>query len=165
MFLNYILDFFFLNKLQVIGFQLKDDSRSSDHVEVLFGGDSECTSSSRFPSESFVRFAGSGDNSDLVSDQVSGVETNTELSDHTNVGSGRESFHEGFGSGSGDGTQVVDHFLSVHTNTGIFKSKGIVGSVRDNLNSKVGFLGHLAGIGVSDRSVSDFIKSIRSVRN
>ena len=39
---------------------------------------------------------------DFVGDKVGGAESHTEMSDHTDVSSGRQGFHERFGSGLGD---------------------------------------------------------------
>jgi len=44
----------------------------------------------------------SGDDGHVVSDQESTIETDSELSDAGDIGSGLESFHEGLGAGLGD---------------------------------------------------------------
>merc|ERR1712228_617782 len=58
-----------------------------------------------------------GDNSDLFSDEIGGVETDTELTNHADIGSGSDGLHETSGSGLGDGTKVVDEISLSHTNT------------------------------------------------
>jgi hypothetical protein len=45
------------------------------------------------------------------------------------------------------------------------KSQGVVSLIRDDLNVEVGFFIDLSTFRVSDRFVSDFIESIRSIRN
>jgi hypothetical protein len=110
-------------------------------------------------------FGRSGDNCNLVSDEIGGVETNSKLSDHGNIGSGGKSFHEGLGSGFGDGTKIVDKFLLGHTDTSVPEGKGVVALIGDNLNSEIRFFVETSTFGVSDRFVSDFIESIRCIRN
>lgn len=48
-----------------------------------------------------------GSDDDLVGDQVSGVETNTELTDHADVSTGLQCFHEFLGARPRNGTQIV----------------------------------------------------------
>ena len=52
-----------------------------------------------------------GDDGDAVGDQIGGVETDTELTDHGDIGTGGEGLHELLGTGAGDRTQVVDEIL------------------------------------------------------
>jgi len=52
-----------------------------------------------------------GDDGDLVSNKVGRVETDTELADHGDISTSRQSLHELLGAGAGDGTQVVDQVL------------------------------------------------------
>jgi len=44
-------------------------------------------------------------------------------------------------------------------------SQGVISLIRDDLNVEVGFFIDLSTFRVSDRFVSDFIESIRSIRN
>lgn len=55
----------------------------------------------------------------LVGYQVGRVETNSELSDHRNVGTGRQSLHELLGTRAGNGTKVVDEIRLGETDTSI----------------------------------------------
>jgi len=162
-FLNNIFDFLFLDEFKVVRLQLQHDSSTSGHVESVIGGDSEGSSGGRLPTEGVFFLARTGIDHHLVGNQIGGVETHTELSDHTDVGSGLEGLHESLGSGTGDGTEIVDHLLSGHSDTGILDGEGVVGTVGHHSDSERGFLGHLAGFGVSDGFVSDFVQSVGGV--
>jgi hypothetical protein len=48
------------------------------------------------------------DNLNFIGNKIRRVETDTELSDHGNISSGVKGFHEGFGSGFSDGSEIVD---------------------------------------------------------
>jgi len=124
--------------------------------------DGESTTSSGFPLVLLFIIIGLGGDGDLVSNQESGVETDTELTNHGDISTRLEGFHESLGTGLGDGTEVVDEFLLGHTDTSIFDGKGIVGLVGDNSDSEVGFV--VNGV-TSDGLVSDLIKGIRCVGN
>lgn len=63
-----------------------------------------------------IRF---GDNLDFIGNKIRRIETDTELSDHGNISSRVKGFHESFGSGFSDGSEIVDQFLFGHTDTGI----------------------------------------------
>jgi hypothetical protein len=76
-----------------------------------------------------------------------------------------EGFHEGFGSGLGNGTQVVDKFLLGHTNTSILDGKSTVNLVRNDSDSEVWFEIESAAVWISDRDVSDLVQSVGSVRD
>jgi hypothetical protein len=52
-----------------------------------------------------------GDDGDLVGDEVCRVETDTELTDHGNIGTSSQSLHELLGTGTGNCTEVVDEIL------------------------------------------------------
>jgi hypothetical protein len=58
-----------------------------------------------------------GVNCHLIGNQVCRVETHTKLANHRDVSSGREGFHESFGSRLGNGTQVVNQISLGHADT------------------------------------------------
>jgi hypothetical protein len=141
----------------------KGDSGSA--TESIGGGrgdDGEGTSSVGFP-KVFDVIVGLGDDGDLLGNEISGVETNTELTNHTDIGTSRDGFHEGLGSGLGNCSEVTDEIGLGHTDTGILNGKGVVGLVRDNSDSEFGLRLELLGLG--DTLVSDLIKSIGGVRD
>jgi len=120
---------------------MKNDLGSSSDfcwVIIIFGN-WESTTSTRFPSILVFVIIGFGDNFYFIGDEISRVETNTELTDHRDISSWWESFHESFGTRFGDGTKIVDHFLFGHTDTSIPESEGIGVFVRDNSDSEIGF--------------------------
>jgi len=141
---------------------LEDDSGTSLELVRVFVivVDGESTTSSGFPSVLGGIIIRLGDDSNLVSNEESGVETDTELTDHTDISTRLKGFHEGLGSRLGDGTEVVDEFLLGHTDTGIFEDEEVVGSVGDDLDLEVRFV--VDGV-ASDGFVSDLIEGIRGV--
>jgi len=133
----------------------------------LFGvlaifNDIESTTSSGFPSVLNFIIIRLGDDGNLISDEESRVETDTELTNHGNISTRLKSFHESLSTGLSDGTEVVDKFLLGHTNTSILNGKGVVGLVGNDSDSEVGFL--VDGV-TSDGLVSDLVEGIRGVRN
>jgi hypothetical protein len=140
---------------------VESDLGSTAHGLGGGGGDNgEGTSGVGLP-KVFLVLVGLGDDRDLLGDEVSGVETNTELTNHTDIGSSRDGFHEGLGSGLGDGTEVTNEVGLGHTDTGILNGEGVVGLVGNNSDSEFGL--RLELLGLSDTLVSDLIKSIRRV--
>jgi len=85
------------------------------------------------------------------------------LTDHADVGAGLHGFHEGSGSGLGDGSEVVDQVLLLHANTGVPDGEGVVGSVGNDLDSEVRLSLELLGLG--DTLVSDLVEGVRGVGN
>ena len=98
-----------------------------------------------------IRF---GNDFDFFGNQISRVESDSELSDHRNISSWGECFHESFGSRFSNGTQIVDQFLFSHTNTGVPNSQSVVGFVWNNSNSEVWFDIKFGTILVGDGLVS-----------
>jgi hypothetical protein len=155
-----ILDLSLLKELLLIFLKFKDDLGSSGNWFTVIWVDGESSSSVGFPFvlDVIVMF---GDNSDLLGNEISGVETHTELTDHANISSGSDGFHETSGSRLGNGSKVVDEVTLGHTDTGILDGKGVVGLVWDDLDAHVWLSFELFWLG--NGVVSDFIKSIRGV--
>ena len=82
----------------------------------------------------------------VTTHQVRGVETHSELTNHGDVSTGRESLHEGLGPGLGDGAQVVDHVSLGHANTGVNDGESLGISVRDDLDEELLLSLQLAGV-------------------
>jgi hypothetical protein len=74
-----------------------------------------------------------------------------------------EGFHEGLGSGLGDGTQVSDEFLLGHTDTSVSEGEGVGCLVGDDFDLEVGFIS--GDVGVSHGFVSDLVQGVRCVGN
>lgn len=66
-----------------------------------------------------------GRNDDLVGNEESRVESDSELSDHGDIGSGLEGLHEGLGARLGDGSKVVDEVSLGHSDSGIEDGEGL----------------------------------------
>merc|ERR1719491_2805160 len=73
------------------------------------------------------------DDGDLLGNKVSGVESDTELTDHANISTSGDGFHEGTGARLGDGTKVVDEVGLLHTYTSIPDGESVVGLIGDDL--------------------------------
>jgi hypothetical protein len=162
--LDDVLDGLFFEEFEIVALHVEDNLGTSGE---LFGvgiivSDVESTTSSGFPSVLLVFIIRLGDDGDLIGNEESRVETDTELTNHGNISTRLKSFHESLGTGLSDGTQVVDKFLLGHTDTSIFDGKGVISLIGDNSDSEVGFL--VNGV-TSDGLVSDLVKSIRGVGN
>jgi hypothetical protein len=62
---------------------------------------------------------------DLVGNQVCGVETNTELTNHGDIGTSGQRLHELLGTRAGNGTKVVDEVRLCETDTSITTASGV----------------------------------------
>ena len=113
---------------------MEDDFGSSSESFTFVLHYSESTSSIGFPSV-LVIIIGFGNDSDSLSNQVGGIETDSELTNHRNISSSRNCFHESFGSWLGNGSQIVDKLSLGHTNTGILNSESVVAFVWNDLDS------------------------------
>jgi len=87
-FFDKVFESFFFKIFKIVLFKMKNDHRSSGKSEgVFFGGDGKGSSGRRFPFIAFLFFGRSRNDGDFVGDQESGIESNTKLSNHTNIGS------------------------------------------------------------------------------
>jgi hypothetical protein len=92
--LNDLLDLLLLQVLELVLLEEKSDFGTSPKRRVDgVGGDGESATSSRLPDILFVVVV-FRDNLDTLGDEIRGVETNTELTDHRNIGARAESLHE-----------------------------------------------------------------------
>ena len=158
--LDEVLDALLLEVLGHVLLEVEDDAGTTADGGLGGGGDGEGSAGLGAPGVGLVVVALGGD-LDLVGDEVGRVETNTELSDHGDVGSGGEGLHEGLGSGLGDGTEVVDEVGLGHADTGILNGEGVVGLVGDELDVEVG-LGVQNGR-VGEGLVTDLVEGIGGV--
>mmetsp|Transcript_9165 Transcript_9165/g.19222 ORF Transcript_9165/g.19222 Transcript_9165/m.19222 type:complete len:207 (-) Transcript_9165:15-635(-) len=160
MLLHQVLDSLFFEIFGHVFLQVENDTGSSLDSGIFGFCDGEGSSGLGDPCVDLIVIA-LGDDFDLVGNQIGGVETDTELSNHGNIGSGRESFHESLGSGFSNGSEVIDQIGLGHTNTGILDGKGVVSLVGNKLDLELGF-------GIQDRGirqglVSDLIQRIGSI--
>ncbi|PTD13153.1 hypothetical protein FCULG_00004790 [Fusarium culmorum] len=102
--------------VQVVGLLLleveDDGGTAAKLLAVGVLGDGESTTSAGLPDVLLVIVV-LGDDGDTVGNKVGGVETDTELTNHGNIGTGSEGLHELLGTGAGDRTQVVDEVLHI----------------------------------------------------
>jgi hypothetical protein len=85
--LDEVLESALLKEFEVIGLEMANDLSSSGDLNGVLGilHDGEGASSGGLPSVLLVIDA-AGDDGDLISDQVGGVESDSELSDHGDIG-------------------------------------------------------------------------------
>jgi len=129
--LNQLLEAAFFEVLTHILFEVKYDLGTTGKLVSVVGRDSESTTSVGFPTV-LVIIVVLGDDNDFLSYQVGGVETHTELTNHTDISTSRDGFHEGTSTRLGNSSQVVNKVRLLHTNTGILDSQSVVSAVRNN---------------------------------
>jgi len=159
--LDEVLDGLFLEEVELILLEVKDDlSSSGEGLVVSVGGDSERVTSLRGPAVLGVLVVlGVHDNS--VGNEIGGVETHTELTNHGQVGASVDGLNETLGTGLGDGTEVVDEFILSHTNTSISDGEGTSFLVGDELDVKGRF--GFKGLGVLKTMKANLVQSIGSI--
>ena len=126
MLLDDLLDLLLLKVVELVLLQEQLHLGTSTQRSSLgIGSDGESTTGSRLPNVLLVVVV-LGGNLDLLGDEVGRVETNTELTDHANVGTAAQSLHESLGSGLGDRSQVVNQVGLGHTNTSVSDGEALV---------------------------------------
>mmetsp|Transcript_16315 Transcript_16315/g.29677 ORF Transcript_16315/g.29677 Transcript_16315/m.29677 type:complete len:206 (+) Transcript_16315:1398-2015(+) len=105
--LDKLLNLLFLKELAHVLLHVENETGTASKIGIGRFGNTERTSGLRNPSVAFIIIM-FGNNLNLVCDEVGGVETNTELSNHGDIGTSRESLHKGLGSGLGDSSKIVD---------------------------------------------------------
>ena len=100
-----------------------------------------------------------GHNLDTFSHQVSRIETDTKLTDHRNVSSSSQSFHESLGARLGNGTKVVDEISLGHSNTSIDEGQSFGLFVWDDIDFQ--FLLSFDDGRVSKGLVSDLVQCLK----
>mmetsp|Transcript_11487 Transcript_11487/g.18752 ORF Transcript_11487/g.18752 Transcript_11487/m.18752 type:complete len:430 (+) Transcript_11487:1042-2331(+) len=160
MLLHQVLEALLLKVLLHVLLELKDNAGSTANGLGGVSGDSERTTGSGLP-DVLVIIVVLGGHSDLISNKVGGVETDTELTNHTDISTSRKSLHESLGTGLGDGTQVVHQVSLGHTNTGILNGEGLVGLVRDqtDLHGRI----TVKDSRVGETHVADLVQCIGSI--
>lgn len=162
--LNQILQLLFLEEFFVVGLELENDAGSSLEVLMVDSlGNGESSTGVGLPSPDLVTVHRFGDDGNLLGDEEGRVESYSELTDHRDVSSAGKGLHEGLGAGTGDDSEIVDHFLLGHTDTGIVEGKGVVALVRDDSDLEVGLDIDASGLGVGDRLVSDLVQSVGGI--
>mmetsp|Transcript_1825 Transcript_1825/g.3298 ORF Transcript_1825/g.3298 Transcript_1825/m.3298 type:complete len:301 (+) Transcript_1825:1307-2209(+) len=159
-FLHKILDTFLLKIFRHILFHVKNDTGTTLKSRIRGGSNCERSSCFRYPSVAFVVIV-FRHNLNFISNKVSRVKSDTELSNHRDISSSREGFHESLSSGLGNSSKVIDKISLGHTNTRVFNSKSVVGLISNQLDLHLR-LGLEYGR-VRERLVADFIKSVTRI--
>ncbi|KAH3670932.1 hypothetical protein OGAPHI_000643 [Ogataea philodendri] len=161
--LDNLLDSLLLEVLGLVLLQEQSDDRTSaDPLVFLVEGNSELSTSVGFPDVLLVVIV-LGDHLNVVSNQEKGVETHTELTNHRDICTGRESLHESLSTRFSDGTQVLHQLSFGHTNTGISDLKNLLFWFWCNSDEKLWLC--LKDRWVGESLVSDFVQGVRSVRD
>jgi len=120
MLLDQILKSLFLKEFKIVTLHVEDNlSTSGKFFFFSIFSNGESTSGTGLPSPLMFIIIGLRDNGNSFGNQISGIETDTKLSNHRNISTTGKGFHEGLSTGFGDGTEVIDQLLLGHTNTGI----------------------------------------------
>mmetsp|Transcript_478 Transcript_478/g.1109 ORF Transcript_478/g.1109 Transcript_478/m.1109 type:complete len:214 (+) Transcript_478:3749-4390(+) len=160
MLLDQILDSLFFEVFAHVFLEVENDTGSSLDSRIGSLGNGERSSGFGDPCVDFVVIV-LGDDLDLVGNQIGRVETDTELSNHGNIGSGGKGLHETLGSGLGNGSEVVDKVGLGHTNTAILNGKGVVSLIGNELDLQ--FWVSVQDGGIRQGLVANLIQSIGGV--
>lgn len=133
---------------------------SAQRFTFSIRGNGESSTGGRLPNVLFVVVV-LGGNLNTFGNEVGRVETDTELTNHGDISSGRESLHKSLGTGLGDRTQVVDQVGLGHTDTSVSDGQGLVDLVGDDSDVEVLF--GVEGRRVGQRLVSDLVQGIGRV--
>lgn len=139
-FFDQIFQFSLFEKFDVVAFDAEDDFGASAEGWSIIFTDRESSTCSGLPSVLFIFLRRFGDDGDFVGNKESGVETDTELTDHGDVGTLGKGFHEGLSSRLGDGTQVSDELLFGHTDTSVSEGQSVGCFVGNDFDLEVWFI-------------------------
>jgi hypothetical protein len=78
-----------------------------------------------------------GGHNHFLGDEVGGVETDTELTNHGHVGPSGEGLHELLGPGPGDCTEVVDEVGLGHADAAVNDRERVARLVRDDMDEQL----------------------------
>lgn len=108
-----LLDASLVEVVHLLILQVEDDLGTATELLALgVLSQGESTTSGGLPNVLLIIVV-LGDEGNLVGNQVGGVETNTELTDHGDISTSGQSLHELLGTGAGNCTQVVDEILQL----------------------------------------------------
>lgn len=161
MLLDNLLDLLLLEVVELVLLQEQLHLGTSAQGSTLgIGSDGESTTGSRLPNVLLVIIVLGGD-LNLLGDEVRRVETDTELTDHADIGTAAQGLHERLGSGLGDCSQVVDQVGLGHTDTGVSDGQALVLLVGGD--SDVKLLLAVEDRLVGERLVSNLVEGIKRV--
>merc|ERR1711871_232086 len=158
---NKVLETALLKVLHLILLHLENDARAAAKGLGLIWDNGEGPTSARLPAKLLILVV-FRDDSHLLCHEVRGVETDSELPDHTNVTDACvEGLHESLGAGLGDSAEVVDEVCLGHANPSVLNGERVVGLVWDKTNAQL--RGCLELRRVLDRLEPDFVQRIGCV--
>jgi len=159
--LDDLLEFLLLKVSKLVLLELKDDASTTLDGLTVIRSDGELTTSAGLPNVLIIIVV-LAVHSHVISNEVAGVETDTELTDHGNIsGTLLELFHELLSTRAGDCTKAVDKVGLGHTDTSILNGESTIFLVGDDTDAHLR-LG-LELLLVSQAKVTDLIKSITAV--
>ena len=97
-----------------------------------------------------------------LSNEVGGVETNTELPNHGHVRAGGKGLHELLGTGPGDGPEVVDEVGLGHADAAVDDGERVAGLVGDNVDEQLRLRIELAL--VSEALEPDLVQRLQKIK-
>jgi len=147
-----------------IGLQVEGDfSTATKSVTAGVLGNGEDTVGSGLP-DVLVVSVGLGGDGDLVSSEIDGVETDTELTDkREGVLTSRGSLDELGGTRASENTEVLHEFVLGHTHTLIADGEGALVLIELDTDIKLGSITLTKSRLISEAKETDLIKSISSV--
>jgi len=160
--LDDLLDLAFLQIFGLIFLHVQNDLRTAGQFRIVVGAHSERTAGAAFPHVAFVVVV-LADDHDPVGDQIGGVETDAELSNHRNIRASLQGFHEGLGARSSDGAEIVDQIGLGHADASVHNGQRMVVLVRRDLD--IQFLATVQLGRIRQRFVANFIQSIARIRD
>lgn len=161
--LDDVLDLLLLEVLELILLEVESHLRATADGGVNgIGSDGEGATSSGLPNVLLVVVV-LGDDLDTLSDEVRRVETDTELPNHGDIGTGCEGLHEGFRTRFCDCSKVVDEVSLGHTDTSVADGEDLVGLVGSDADVELGLSLELGGVG--EGGIANLVESIRTVGN
>merc|ERR1719420_2032950 len=144
--LHEVLDALLLEVLELVVLEVQHHLRSTLDLATVVPLDGEGAASLGLPDVLLVIVV-LGGHHDRVGDEVSGVETHSELADHADVSTSGEGLHEGLGSTPRDGSKVVHQVGLGHSETGVDDGERVVGLVGDNVDEELGLRLELCLVG------------------
>mmetsp|Transcript_20449 Transcript_20449/g.35154 ORF Transcript_20449/g.35154 Transcript_20449/m.35154 type:complete len:257 (-) Transcript_20449:210-980(-) len=157
MLLHQILDPALFEVLLLIFLEVKEDAGSASMERLGVLRHSECTAGGGLPLVAVIVVV-LGDDHDAVGDEVCGIETDSELTNHADVGTGLNSLHEAFRSRLSNGAQVVDEVSLRHADPRVNDGQSLVGFVGDQPDPKFRF--SVQDALVRQRLVPNFVQGI-----
>ena len=178
-FLDDILHTLLLKVLRLVFLEVQADlSATTEWWVHSVGGDGEGTTCGRLPDVLLVVIV-LRDDLNALRNEVSGIETDTELANHGNISARAECLHEALKRNVnkkyqtravdkcylrprlGNGTEVVDHIGLGHADATVADGEDLIFLVRNYANEK--FPLRIEHGGISEGSIANFVESVGAI--